>query len=51
MFGGIVLFKEAKEIIDNSKSVYIVAHINPDGDAIGSTFAIYLALKKVIFIL
>lgn len=41
------MFKEAKEIIDNSKSVYVVAHINPDGDAIGSTFAIYLALKKL----
>lgn len=41
------MFKEAKEIVKNSKSVYIVAHVNPDGDAIGSTFAVYFALKKL----
>lgn len=41
------MFKEAKEIVDNSKSIYVVAHINPDGDAIGSTFAIYFAMKKL----
>lgn len=41
------MFSEAKKIIDNSKSVYVVAHVNPDGDAIGSTFAIYLAMKKL----
>lgn len=41
------MFKEAKEIVDNSKSVYVVAHINPDGDAIGSTCAICYALKKL----
>jgi len=41
------LFKEAREIVKNSKSVYVVAHVNPDGDAIGSTFAVYFALKKL----
>lgn len=41
------MFKEAKEIVNNSKSIYVVAHINPDGDAIGSTFAIYFAMKKL----
>lgn len=41
------MFKEAKELIDNSKKIYIVAHVNPDGDAIGSTFAVYFALKKL----
>ncbi len=41
------MFKEAKKIIDDSKSVYVVAHVNPDGDAIGSTFAIYAAMKKL----
>lgn len=41
------MFKEAKEIVNNSKSIYVVAHINPDGDAIGSTCAIYYALKKI----
>ncbi len=41
------MFKEAKEIIDNSNKVYVVAHINPDGDAIGSTFAVCMAMKKL----
>lgn len=41
------MFKEARELIDNSKKIYIVAHVNPDGDAIGSTFAVYFALKKL----
>lgn len=41
------MFKEAREIVKNSKSVYVVAHVNPDGDAIGSTFAVYFALKKL----
>ena len=41
------MFKEAREIVKNSKSVYVVAHINPDGDAIGSTFAVYFTLKKL----
>lgn len=41
------MFKEAREIVQNSKSVYVVAHVNPDGDAIGSTFAVYFALKKL----
>lgn len=40
-------FKEAKKIIKDSKSIYIVGHINPDGDSIGSSFAMYLALKKI----
>ncbi len=41
------MFKEAKEIVEKSNKIYIVAHINPDGDAIGSTFAVYFALKKM----
>lgn len=40
-------FRKAKEIIDCSKVIYIVAHVNPDGDAIGSTFALYYALKCI----
>lgn len=40
-------FKKAKELIDVSNSIYIVGHVNPDGDAIGSAFATYLALKKI----
>lgn len=40
-------FEQAKEIISKSKSIYIVAHVNPDGDAIGSTYGIYYAMKKL----
>lgn len=40
-------FEQAKELINNSKSIYIVAHINPDGDAIGSTYGMYFALKSI----
>ena len=45
--GGLYCLKKQKKIIDDSKSVYVVAHVNPDGDAIGSTFAIYAAMKKL----
>ena len=41
------MFEQAKKIIEESNTIYIVAHVNPDGDAIGSTFAIYFALKKM----
>ncbi len=41
------MFEEAKKYIDNAKSIYIVGHIGPDGDAIGSSFALYHALKKI----
>lgn len=41
------MFKEAKEILDKSNKIYIVGHKNPDGDSIGSSFALYFALKKL----
>ena len=41
------MFEEAKAMIKEANKIYVVAHINPDGDAIGSTFAIYLALKNI----
>ena len=40
------MFEQAKEIINKSNTIYVVGHINPDGDAIGSSFAIYFALKN-----
>ncbi|MDO4282948.1 MAG: bifunctional oligoribonuclease/PAP phosphatase NrnA [Clostridia bacterium] len=40
-------FEKAKKIIEKSNSIYMVAHINPDGDAIGSTCALYFALKSI----
>ncbi|WP_101475104.1 MULTISPECIES: bifunctional oligoribonuclease/PAP phosphatase NrnA [Fusobacterium] len=39
-------FQEIKEQIDNSKSIIVTAHVNPDGDAIGAGLAMTLALKK-----
>jgi len=42
-----VMYKEAMKLINNSTSIYITAHIGPDGDAIGSVFAMYLALKDM----
>ena len=36
-----------KEEINKSKKIVILTHENPDGDAIGSSLALYLALKKL----
>lgn len=41
------MFEEAKNIIENAEKIYIAGHINPDGDAIGASFAIYFALKNL----
>lgn len=40
-------FGKAKKLIKKAKTIYVCGHINPDGDSIGSAFAIYLALKKI----
>lgn len=41
------MFSEGKKLIEDANSIYITAHVNPDGDAIGSTYAMYFALKKL----
>ncbi len=41
------MFKEAIKLINKSEKIYIVSHENPDGDAIGSSFALNFALKKL----
>lgn len=41
------MFNKAIEMVKKSNLIYVSAHINPDGDAIGSTFAVYFALKKL----
>lgn len=38
--------QDVKKIIDNSKNVVIVTHSSPDGDAIGSSLAMYEFLKR-----
>ena len=37
---------DIKEILDNAKSIVITTHKSPDGDAIGSSLALYHFLKK-----
>ena len=36
-----------KELIESSKSIGLLAHENPDGDAIGSLIAFYLILRDM----
>lgn len=40
-------FREAKKYIKKANKIYVVGHINPDGDSIGSSFSVYLSLKKM----
>jgi len=37
-------FTNTEDIIKNSKKILIISHINPDGDALGSTCALYKAI-------
>ena len=37
---------EIKKKIDKAKSILILTHKNPDGDAIGSSLAMYITLKN-----
>ncbi len=41
------MIQELKELVLNSKKIALISHLNPDGDAIGSQIAFYLALKKM----
>lgn len=41
------MFSKVKELIDDSNNIYIVGHVGPDGDAIGSSFALCLALRNM----
>lgn len=41
------MFDGVKELIESSSSIYIVAHENPDGDAIGCVYSLYLGLKQL----
>lgn len=40
-------FKEAIDLIKKANNIYVVAHVNPDGDAIGSSFAMYHVAKNM----
>ena len=39
--------QEVKETIKGAKNAIILSHVDPDGDAVGSMIAFYLALKAM----
>ena len=39
-------FQQINELLKKSKNVLIASHEHPDGDAVGSSLALYLALKQ-----
>ena len=39
-------YKKLAEIVENNHSFWVVTHVNPDGDAVGSAVALYHFLKK-----
>ncbi len=41
------LFKEAFEKIKESNNIVLISHINPDGDALGSSLSMYPVLKRM----
>lgn len=41
-----VTHKEAFDLLDSKDNILILTHRNPDGDAVGSMFALYYALKE-----
>ncbi len=41
------LFKKAWEKIKNSDNIVLIAHVNPDGDALGSSLSLYPILKEM----
>jgi len=43
-------FIKIREILDKSKKIIITTHMNPDGDAIGASLAMFLYLKKRGFV-
>lgn len=39
--------QQVKQAIEKAKNILLVTHANPDGDALGSTLAIYFLLQKL----
>ena len=39
-------FKEIKTIIEENQNIILTAHVNPDGDAVGSGLGLFLTLKE-----
>ena len=41
------VLENIKEKVENAKSILIITHLNPDGDAMGSSLGLLAALKKI----
>ena len=39
-------FKEIKDTIEENQNIILTAHVNPDGDAVGSGLGLFLTLKE-----
>ena len=44
---GKVNYSKIEQIISENEKIFISTHINPDGDSIGSAFAMYHYLKNL----
>ena len=44
---GKVNYSKIEQIISENEKIFISTHINPDGDSLGSAFAMYYYLKKI----
>lgn len=42
-----ISFTETFELLNEAKNIAITSHINPDGDSIGSSLAMYQILKNM----
>jgi len=42
-----LLMDQAIELINKSDNIYICSHVQPDGDNIGSTLGLYMAISKI----
>ena len=40
------MYKEAYELIKRCENIVLISHVNPDGDALGSSLAMYQVLKR-----
>jgi phosphoesterase RecJ-like protein len=43
------MFQKIQELFTNNQNISIVSHRNPDGDAVGSSLALYFLLKNLNF--
>ena len=39
-------YEELKQLLESSKKITLISHVDPDADALGSSLAFYIALKR-----